>query len=347
MFVQGLVAGVVFAKLSRPNKRKRTIIFSNNAVITERDGKLCFLFKIGNIRISQLSDARIKLILIKSRLTKEGEFIPLESYDCKVGYEWSGQDTIFFPYPKIVEHVIDENSPLYEILLTNNKAKSDNDDYEIVAILEGNIETTGASCHIRTSYLPDEILWGYRFVTLYPYVNNLGYSFDFSKFNQVEPVNSNLFNLNRNNNNYSKIFSKINKNSKNYTKSLPLPAFLKRTAELPPQLASFSTSKYSSQKSLESIFNPYDTVKQKPREEIEKIMPIRNGRFTIVPVADDTDTYDETMVAKSNSLIDGVTKIKRQQTFNSTITSSVQFDEGYLTCKNGEVKKGNIDRYFK
>jgi hypothetical protein len=52
MFVQGLVAGVVFAKLSRPNKRKRTIIFSNNAVVTERDGKLCFLIKIGNIRIS-------------------------------------------------------------------------------------------------------------------------------------------------------------------------------------------------------------------------------------------------------------------------------------------------------
>ena len=131
MLVQGLVAGVVFSKLSRPNKRKRTIIFSNNAVITERDGKLCFLFKIGNIRVSQLSGAHVRLILIKSRLTKEGEYIPFESFDCHVK-----QDTIFFPYPKIVEHIIDETSPFNEILMANNKAVNGNDDYEVVVILE-------------------------------------------------------------------------------------------------------------------------------------------------------------------------------------------------------------------
>ena len=292
MFVQGLVAGVVFAKLSRPNKRKRTIIFSNNAVITERDGKLCFLFKIGNIRISQLSDASIRIILIKSRLTKEGEFIPFQSYDCQVGQEWSGRDTIFFPYPKIVEHVVDEKSPFNEILKNNNKANNENDDYEIVVILEGNIETTGASCHIRTSYLAEEILWGYRFVTTHPYVSNNGYSFDFSKFNQVEPVNAHLYHLNRNNN-YSKIFSKFSKKSKNNTKSLPLPmfSFLKNNNN---SATTSNTSKYSTKKTLESIFNPYDSVKMKNRanssdaqqENSEDTTPIKNGRFTIVPVDD-------------------------------------------------------------
>lgn len=73
IFVQGLVAGVVFAKISRPNKRKRTIIFSHNACVSERDGKLCFMFKLANIRISQLSDARIKMHMIKSRRTSEGK----------------------------------------------------------------------------------------------------------------------------------------------------------------------------------------------------------------------------------------------------------------------------------
>jgi hypothetical protein len=47
-------------------------------------------------------------------------------------------------------------------------AEIKNEDFEIVVILEGNIETTGASCHIRTSYLPQEILFGYRFVPIYP-----------------------------------------------------------------------------------------------------------------------------------------------------------------------------------
>ena len=73
IFVQGMVAGVVFAKISRPNKRKRTIIFSHNACVSERDGKLSFMFKVANIRISQLSDARVKVHMIKSRRTTEGK----------------------------------------------------------------------------------------------------------------------------------------------------------------------------------------------------------------------------------------------------------------------------------
>ena len=303
MFVQGLVAGVVFAKLSRPNKRKRTIIFSNNAVITERDGKLCFLFKIGNIRISQLSDARIRLIMIKSRLTKEGEYIPFQSYECQVGQDWSGRDTIFFPYPKIVEHVIDENSPFFEVLMSNNES----DDYEIVVILEGNIETTGASCHIRTSYIPEEILWGYRFIPSYPYVGNLGYSFDFSKFNLVEPVNANLFHLNRNNN-FSKIFSKKSK-----LLTIPIFSFLKSPVPAAPTL------KLPSKKSIETIFNSFSLPKAKTNDcMMDEITPMKNGRFTIIPVADDDDDNDGK---------------RRQKTNESTVSTIVHFDEGYLTCK--------------
>ena len=33
----------------------------------------------------------------------------------KVGHNWSGNDSIFFPWPKTVEHVIDEDSPMYEM----------------------------------------------------------------------------------------------------------------------------------------------------------------------------------------------------------------------------------------
>lgn len=220
IFVQGLVAGVVFAKISRPNKRKRTIIFSHNAVVSERDGKLCFMFKIANVRISQLSDARLKILMIKSRLTSEGEFIPFQSFDMKVGYDWSGNDSVFFPWPKTVEHVIDETSPLYDMCkhaINSSSSQSEassnlntlnscdqafsqitgrNEDYEIVVILEGNIETTGASCHIRTSYLPQEILFGYRFTPIYPKFTDFEYLFDYSKFDQVEPFQNNLLHLN-------------------------------------------------------------------------------------------------------------------------------------------------------
>ena len=71
-----------------------------------------------------------------------------------------------------------------------------NEDFEIVVILEGNIETTGASCHIRTSYLPQEILFGYRFKPIYPKFTDFEYLFDYSQFDQVEEFQKELLYLN-------------------------------------------------------------------------------------------------------------------------------------------------------
>jgi hypothetical protein len=62
-------------------------------------------------------------------------------------------------FPNTISHKIDESSPFYqkgpkEIL----KSK-----FELVVILEGIVESTGNTVQTRTSYLPREILWGYRF----------------------------------------------------------------------------------------------------------------------------------------------------------------------------------------
>jgi potassium inwardly-rectifying channel subfamily J len=57
------MAGIVFAKLARPKKRAETIMFSKNAVITMRDGRLCLLFRIGDMRKSQLTEAHVRLMV--------------------------------------------------------------------------------------------------------------------------------------------------------------------------------------------------------------------------------------------------------------------------------------------
>lgn len=44
-----------------------------------------------------------------------------------------------------------------------------NDKFEIVVGLEGTIESTSMTLQTRTSYLPDEILWGHRFETMMLY----------------------------------------------------------------------------------------------------------------------------------------------------------------------------------
>lgn len=76
------MVGIVFAKMARPKQRSQTLMFSRNAVICQRDGQLCFMFRVGDMREkSQLIGATIRARYIRSRVTAEGETLsPHVSY---------------------------------------------------------------------------------------------------------------------------------------------------------------------------------------------------------------------------------------------------------------------------
>ena len=50
LLVQSLLVGLVFSKLSRPRMRTKTVMFSQCAVINQRNKKLCLIFRIGDLR---------------------------------------------------------------------------------------------------------------------------------------------------------------------------------------------------------------------------------------------------------------------------------------------------------
>lgn len=71
---QAFMVGIVFAKMARPKQRSQTLMFSRNAVICRRDGQLCFMFRVGDMREkSHLIGATIRTRFIRSRVTPEGE----------------------------------------------------------------------------------------------------------------------------------------------------------------------------------------------------------------------------------------------------------------------------------
>ncbi|KHN72412.1 Inward rectifier potassium channel irk-1 [Toxocara canis] len=183
---QTLMAGVIFAKLARPIKRAATILFSKNAVICMRDGKLCLLFRVGDMRKSSLAEAHVRLQMIKKCITYEGELLPFHQFDMDVGYD-EGLDRVFVIWPITICHEIDENSPLYEV----SKETLETSRFEIIAILEGVVESVGSTTQARTSYLPNEILWGKRFEKLVTYQRENGeYRIDFGKFHNVYDVDT-------------------------------------------------------------------------------------------------------------------------------------------------------------
>ncbi|KAJ8280812.1 hypothetical protein GJAV_G00059320 [Gymnothorax javanicus] len=182
--VNAFMVGCMFVKISQPKKRAETLVFSTNAVISMRDGRLCLMFRVGDLRNSHIVEASIRAKLIKSKQTKEGEFIPLNQTDINVGYD-TGDDRLFLVSPLIICHEINQHSPFWEI----SEASLEKEDLEIVVILEGMVEATGMTCQARSSYVTGEIKWGYRFTPVLTLEDGF-YEVDYNSFHEVYETNT-------------------------------------------------------------------------------------------------------------------------------------------------------------
>ncbi|CAJ0926225.1 unnamed protein product [Ranitomeya imitator] len=155
-------------------------MFSNMAVISVRDGKLCLMFRVGDLRNSHIVEASIRAKLIKSKQTKEGEFIPLNQTDLNVGFD-TGDDRLFLVSPLIICHEFNEQSPFWEI----SKEQLGKEEFEIVVILEGMVEATGMTCQARSSYVEREVLWGHRFMPVLTLEEGF-YEVDYDTFHNTD-----------------------------------------------------------------------------------------------------------------------------------------------------------------
>ncbi|XP_053479233.1 ATP-sensitive inward rectifier potassium channel 1-like isoform X2 [Ictalurus furcatus] len=63
-------------------------------------------------------------------------------------------------------------------------------EFELVVFLDGTDESTSSSCQVRTSYIPQEIKWGYKFLPIISRSKEGKYHVDFSNFDRVEPIST-------------------------------------------------------------------------------------------------------------------------------------------------------------
>ena len=185
--VECLIVGMVFAKLSRPAKRSQTIMFSKYATVCLRERRLCLTFRVGDVRSkSHIIGATIRASLVSQKITDEGETIPFYHHqlDVKIDDSWSN---LLLIWPLTIVHLIDESSPLFEM----DAEQLAGFKFEIITVLEGTVESTGQAIQVRSSYLPNEVKWGYRFE---PIVSTHGLGryaqtiIDYNKFNRVLEV---------------------------------------------------------------------------------------------------------------------------------------------------------------
>lgn len=78
------------------------------------------------------------LSVFQSRQTPEGEFLPLDQCELDVGFG-TGADQLFLVSPLTICHEINPKSPFFDL----SQRSLMNEQFEIVVILEGIVETTG------------------------------------------------------------------------------------------------------------------------------------------------------------------------------------------------------------
>jgi inward rectifier potassium channel len=176
LLANALITGVVFARFARPTAR---IVFSDVAVVAPYGDITGLMFRIVNGRSNQLIDVEAKVmfarfVLERGRTVRRFDILDLER-----------RRVTFFPLTWTVVHPIGDDSPLKGLTPDDLRRT----DAEILILLTATDETFAQVVHARSSYKPDEILFGHKFVNIYNKVEEGdAISIDVRKLSSVKPV---------------------------------------------------------------------------------------------------------------------------------------------------------------
>jgi inward rectifier potassium channel len=171
-----LIAGITFAKFARPTAQ---FLFSDKVVIGPRDGVPHLAFRMANWRHNQVFDARLRVVLLVSRTTLEGELVRN-----LVDVPLVRNDTAFFVLTWTAMHKIDESSPFHGpgAMDRLRAARA-----EMFLSLSGLDETIGQSIYARKRYALDDIVWNARFADVITVEDDGTRTVDYEKFHLTEP----------------------------------------------------------------------------------------------------------------------------------------------------------------
>ena len=172
-----LVAGLAFAKFSRPTAR---VLFGRHAVVGPRDGVRSLLVRMANARQSAIAEGQVRMALARDEVTAEGEEVR-RFYELRLTRSW----TPLFALTWTVVHQIDESSPLFGA----TPESLERDDAQILVSVVGIELAFHQTVHARGTYQYGDIVWNARFRdVLVPGRGPTGYRVDYSQFHQIEKL---------------------------------------------------------------------------------------------------------------------------------------------------------------
>ncbi|WP_111685394.1 ion channel [Winogradskyella tangerina] len=170
-----LATGLLYGRFSKPVSK---IKYSDKAVIAPYHDINGFMFRLINPQKNELLDVEVNVSVSMKRKNSElRDFHILELERDKVR---------FFPSMWTIVHPIDANSPLFNLDERSYYAK----DFEFIVMLKAFDESSGQMVYSRSSYKPEEIEWGQKFVYAAQRLNGKT-TIDVSRINESEAAQLN------------------------------------------------------------------------------------------------------------------------------------------------------------
>ncbi|XP_063077228.1 inward rectifier potassium channel 16 [Engraulis encrasicolus] len=176
-FIDTFVIGIVVAKMASARKRAQTVGFTSHAVVNLRDGQLCLCWRVGDFRHNHMVEGTAHAQIIRHTVHTTGK-VDVTYQDLHIH-----ESNILLTIPVTVMHKIGPDSPLYRMSLFDLRR----DSFELVVSFTYTDDSTGILHQTRTSYTPDDILWGHVFQEMIR-VSRRNYKVDYALFNQTGKV---------------------------------------------------------------------------------------------------------------------------------------------------------------
>lgn len=171
-----LATGLVFAKFSRPTAR---IVFTRQAVISPMNGVPTLSFRCGNQRGNRIVDAQIRVSVIRTEKTREGQ-----TFYRMLDLRLARDRALSLARSWWVLHSIDDTSPLAGA----TPASIARDEVEVQVMVVGFDDITMQPMHAAHTYMTADIVWGARHVDVLREEPNGDLTLDLRNFHRLEPT---------------------------------------------------------------------------------------------------------------------------------------------------------------
>ena len=169
-----LMAGLAFARFARPTAR---VLFSAVAVVRRWEGTPALMFRMANARSSQIVEAHVTVMLVRTERTAEGDVVR-RLMDLRL---LRAQHALFALTWTAV-HPIDEVSPLRGEDPRSLAAR----EAVLVVSFAGFDENLATTVHARHTYLASDILFGRRLADVIQRGPRGERTIDYRRFHETE-----------------------------------------------------------------------------------------------------------------------------------------------------------------